>query len=136
VVAGLVLGVDDQSMKAIGSWRTGDPSCPAPHPDTSKRSPVLAPKAPARLFLVVAHDVDGKVPAVADRRQVVDEWAMHTSTSGGSSDTDVKELGRHPDGRSGPWPVTTVTPVAKCPRTVRKRALSTPSSEVSGVFGI
>ena len=42
--------------------------------------------------------------------QVVDEWAMHTSTRGGSSDTDVKELAAMPDGPSGPWPVMTVTP--------------------------
>src|SRR2546423_13161923 len=67
--------------------------------------------------------------------QVDDECAMHTSTSGGSSDTDVKELAARPDGPSGPWPVTTVTPVAKCPRTVRKWALSTPSSTVSGGSG-
>src|SRR5438067_6979398 len=60
---------------------------------------------------------------------------MHTSTSGGSSDTEVKELAANPDGPSGPWPVTTVTPVAKWPRIVRKRALSTPPSFVSGGSG-
>jgi len=60
--------------------------------------------------------------------QVLDEWAMHTSTSGGSSDTDVNELAAMPDGPSAPWPVTTVTPVAKCPRIVRNSALSTESS--------
>jgi hypothetical protein len=56
--------------------------------------------------------------------QVAEDRATQKATSGGSSDTDVKELTDRPRG----WPpdrqVTTVTPVAKWPRTWRYRASS------------
>src|SRR5581483_7173608 len=119
----------------MASWRTGDPVFPRFQPTPSKRSPALAPKRrqvsswwPPRMFTA-------KWPLSRIAGQVVDVCAMQTRTSGGSRETDVNELAAMPAGPFGPCPVTIVTPVAKCPRTVRKRALSMPSSTVSGGSG-
>jgi hypothetical protein len=53
------------------------------------------------------------------RDHVVELLAAQKSTSGGSSETDVKELHAIPTGSVPSCAVTTVMPVAKCPRTVR-----------------
>src|SRR5215475_7686333 len=57
------------------------------------------------------HAKSGKLPALR---------AMQTSTSGGSSETEVKELAVKPRGRlSSSMAVTTVTPVTKQPKARR-----------------
>src|SRR5688572_5138742 len=50
---------------------------------------------------------------------VLDALAAQNSTSGGSSETDENELADTPTGESPSIAVMIVTPVAKCPRTVR-----------------
>ena len=56
--------------------------------------------------------------------QLVDWVPGQNITKGGSSETEANEPTASPAGPSGPMAVTTVTPVGKCPRTVRKAALS------------
>ena len=68
MVAGFVLGVDhavDVGDRLVEDGRAGLAVAPA---DTLE--PVAGPgaEAPAGLLLVLAQDVDGEVPAVADRR--------------------------------------------------------------------
>src|SRR5262245_27995209 len=53
-------------------------------------------------------------------------------TSGGSSEIDVNEPTVNPIGRPAASPVTTVTPVGKCPSTARKWA---PSNAADGGSG-
>ena len=53
------------------------------------------------------------------RGHVDDAFDAQNSTSGGSSDTDVNEFAETPTGSSPSIAVMMVTPVAKCPRTVR-----------------
>src|SRR5579863_4532322 len=55
---------------------------------------------------------------------VVELFAGQNSTSGGSSETEVTEFADIATGPSGPLAVTTVTPVGRCPRTLRKRSAS------------
>src|SRR5581483_3621430 len=116
----------------MASWRIGEPVLPWFQPTPSKRSPVRAPNRRHVSSWWSPRTLTAKCPVVLIDGQVVDVWAMQTRTSGGSSDTEVKELAASPTGPSSPWPVTTVTPVAKWPRIVRKRALSTPSSVLRG----
>ena len=52
-------------------------------------------------------------------------------TSGGSSDTDVNEPIVNPAGTSPAMPVTIVTPVGKCPSTLRNWAESNGESASS-----
>lgn len=56
---------------------------------------------------------------------------MQQAISGGSRDTEVKEFTVSPTGRSATMPVTTVTPVAKWPRTSRNAVESDGSARRS-----
>src|SRR5712692_9402926 len=59
-------------------------------------------------------------PAASIFGHVVDSFDAQNSTSGGSNDTDVNALADTPMGSLSLMAVMIVTPVAKCPRTVRK----------------
>ena len=72
-----------------------------------------------------------KWPARWIRGQVLDVFAAQKSTSGGSSDTEVKEFAAIPTGSPSSIAVMTVMPVAKCPRTDRKDAPSGVTISVS-----
>ncbi len=74
-----------------------------------------------------------KAPAGCSRGQVVDARETQNATSSGSNDTDVKEFTANPTASSPAMPVTTVTPVAKCPRTWRNRAWSRFPGAAEGV---
>jgi len=56
------------------------------------------------------------------RDQVREVRAIHTDTSAGSSETDVKEFAVSPMGSSSANAATAVTPVGKAPKTRRSRA--------------
>jgi hypothetical protein len=55
---------------------------------------------------------------------VTDDRAMHTETSAGLSETDVKELAVMPDGKSFTRAAIAVTPVGNAPKTRRRWAVS------------
>ncbi len=59
------------------------------------------------------------LPAASILGQVDESFDAQNSTSGGSSDTDVNEFADTPMGSFPSMAVMMVTPVAKCPRTVR-----------------
>ena len=59
---------------------------------------------------------------------VVELFAGQNRISCGCSDTEVTEFADIASGPSGPFAVTTVTPVGRCPSTSRKRAASVSSS--------
>lgn len=67
-----------------------------------------------------------KAPAPRSLGQLDDRTPTQNATRAGSSDTEVKELTAKPTGFPEAIPVTTVTPVAKWPRTWRNRASSIP----------
>ena len=60
-----------------------------------------------------------KRPASRTAGSVRDVLSKQTSSSGGSSDTEVMALVVRPEGPSGPAHATTATPVAKWPMTSR-----------------
>lgn len=63
--------------------------------------------------------VTAKLPAARTDGHVVELNAAHSATSGGSSDTEVKELTAIPAGPSGVRAVISTTPVVNRPRTSR-----------------
>ena len=62
-----------------------------------------------------------------DRRPRGDVLAAQNPTSDGFSDSEKNEPTAMPTGRSPALPVMTVTPVGKCPSTLRNSATGTPS---------
>ena len=81
-------------------------------------------EAPAQVGLVVAQHVDAELPAGAIASHVSLLTIGRNPTSGGSSETDVNEPIVNPAGTSPAQPVTIVTPVGKCPSTLRNWAES------------
>ena len=61
-----------------------------------------------------------KCPASMNAKKLADLRPMHQETSGGSSETEANELAVMPTSLPPDCAVTTVTPVAKCPRARRK----------------
>jgi hypothetical protein len=76
-----------------------------------------------------------KRPAAWIDGHVVDDFAAQNATSGGSSESDVKELTARPAGSPSCTAVITVTPVTKWPSTWRKRAESTVGGRRGGESG-
>src|SRR5215475_12506101 len=109
-----------QSTYASASCRIGDPAAEGRQPMRLNRSaPFVANTRQTsswcslRMFTV-------NLPAASILGHVVDTFEAQNSTSGGSSDTEVNEFAETPMGSLPSIAVMMVTPVAKCPSTVRK----------------
>src|SRR5215470_11677197 len=99
----------------------GLPTGPANHPVAANLSGAFEAKRLEISFWCSARMLTAKCGAAEKTWQLAAALAMHTRTSGGSSDTEVKEFAVKPRGvPSGCSVVTTVTPVAKAPRAWRK----------------
>ena len=68
------------------------------------------------VLLAGGEDVDGEPPGRRTAGSVREARSKQTSSSTGSSESDATAFVVRPAGPSGPWQVTTVTPVGKWPR--------------------
>src|SRR5271166_306219 len=118
------------STQASDPSRTGVPMAPGCQPTPRNLSPPDTAKVRHRASWCSPRMFTQNAPALAIRGQLVDDLAGASATSGGSSDSDVKAWQVKPTGWPSSIAVTTVTPVAKCPRASRKWAASMPAAPV------
>src|SRR5690606_18464733 len=112
------------SKCAAAPSRTGAP--PNPGRQATLASLSCAPEAKSRATsrCSAARTFTAKAPAASAALHVRDVRARHTTTCGGSTESEAKELTVAPCGPVGAWAVTTVTPVANVPHAARKSAAS------------
>lgn len=110
-----------QSRVAGGAGRPGEAGEPV-RP--------LPGEGSADALLPVGQHADSETAGRSDPGQVLELRSAQKPTSGGSSDTDVKELTARPCGAPPSIAATTTTPVANRPNAVRNAAGST---ELSGM---
>jgi 5-formyltetrahydrofolate cyclo-ligase len=123
VVAHLVDLLDLAVDPRHGPFEHGGPRRCGCHATPSKRvaSVPLFANFQHRSLCLSLSTLTQKLPASFISAQVSESVWGRKPTSGGSSDTDVNEPIVKPCGRSpSAMPVITVTPVGKCPSTVRK----------------
>ena len=121
-----------QSIQATAPSRIGEPPGPRVHSSSANFSPPETAKRRASSACASERTLTQKRPVARIAGQLVEVSAGLTAISGGSSETDMKEPIASPAGPSSPWPVTTLTPVGRCPMTLRKWTLS---KDVASVMG-
>src|SRR4051794_4968980 len=84
----------------------------------------LEANARARSSWSAARTLTANLRAATTAGSVRESRSKHTSRRTGSSESDATAFVVRPAGPSGPWQVTTVTPVGKWPMTCRKRSRS------------
>src|SRR4051812_17667706 len=111
-----------QSIQASTSSSTGDPDPADVHLSSANLSPPLTANVRHTASWCEPRMLTQKAPDSCIRGQELDVRSGKNATSGGSSDTDVNEPTAIPAGvPSLAIPVTTATPVGKCPSTCRNR---------------
>src|SRR3954452_14009755 len=122
-----------QSIQAMAPSMIGDPLMPACHDTSTKRSstPFLAKRQQAAPWWAPS-TLTQNLPKGAIAAHVSLIFCGKNPTSGGSSETDVNDPMVKPAGMSPAIPVIIVTPVGKCPSTLRKwlGSKSTGSSDI------
>src|SRR5689334_10434212 len=111
-----------QSIQVSTPSRTGAPDGAGDHRTPANLSAPLIPKIRDSSRCPSASTLTQKWPARAIRCQLVDRMPGQNSTSGGSRDSAANAWQANPTGSPPSTPVTTVTPVQKCPSTWRKRS--------------
>jgi hypothetical protein len=87
-----------------------------------------ARKATNGFLAVMTDDVDAEAARVTYLGPLVEVFAGQKRISGGSSERDVTEFAAMPLGPSAVAEVITVTPVGRCPSTLRKSSnMGTPT---------
>src|ERR1700722_4964838 len=122
-----------QSMQASASRRSGAPVTSDIQLDPSKRAAPLTPLRPAkrsaRLSCPPPRIFTPNVLLIRSEASVADALVMHTSSEGGSSESEHSDVAVQPV-RAKPWPVVTrVTPLANS-RMARRKA-APPRSDVA-----
>lgn len=112
------------SSHALAPSSSTAPPGMARHARPAKRSVPLADSCAQACSWSALSTLTPKRTARRSRGQVVDEWAMQTDTSGGSSDTGANELAAMPTGRPSTSADTAVTPLGKALNTLRSRCMS------------
>src|SRR5829696_8988350 len=120
-----------QSTHASTSLSRGLPVEAGCQPIPENLSPPLAAKTRQTSSWSSARTFTQNMPASRMVGQLLELLLAPKPTRGGSSETEKKEPTARPAGPSPPMAVTTVTPVGKWPRTVRKWAASMPPEESS-----
>ena len=104
----------------------GISACPEDQLHCENLSGDCEAKRPDRSFCFSDRTFTAKCDAVEKTSQECADFARHTQSSGGSSETEVKLLAVKPRGVPSLWRVViTVTPVAKAPKAFRKALVST-----------
>jgi len=106
-------------MYASASCKMGEPPAEGRHPMRLNRSAPLVANTRQTSSWCSLRMLTVNLPAASILGQVDESFDAQNSTSGGSSDTDEKEFADTPMGSFPSMAVMMVTPVAKCPRTVR-----------------
>src|SRR5690349_2708294 len=109
-----------QSIHANAPSRIGDPDDAGCHDNSANLSPPFIAKARHTDSCSAPRMLTQNAPESRNFGQLDEDLSGMNATSGGSSDTEVKDPTAMPAGLpSASIPVTTATPVGKCPSTVR-----------------
>src|SRR5689334_2171575 len=111
-----------QSIQVSTPSRTGAPDGAGDHRTPANLSAPLIPNTRDSSRCPSASTLTQKLPPRAIRCQLVDRRPGQNRTSGGSRDSAANAWQANPTGSPLSTPVTTVTPVQKCPSTLRKRS--------------
>jgi hypothetical protein len=119
VIAGLVLGLRAALEPRTGPVEQDRPVAGGPPVEVFEPIAVTGRELTAGRSWSAASTLTPNRPAVRSTGHVVEEWATHTDTSGGSSDTDTNELAASPIGCPSIRAAIAVTPDGKAPNTAR-----------------
>jgi hypothetical protein len=102
----------------------GQPVVVGDHPTPTNLSPPELANAQAMASWSSARTLAQNDPVASMRGQLTEVLAGAMAISGGSRESEKNDWQVKPSGPSGSMPVTTVTPLAKWPRTARNSAFS------------